>query len=395
MSTSTEQAQFEALLVKAQSLKPYLIQTMDEANQLRQVPKATIDKFIEAGFFKMLQPKSFGGFEMNPKYFYDIVREIASACPSSGWVLSILGVHNWELALLPEQTQKEVWGEDTNTLIASSYMPVGKVEHVEGGYKVSGHWYFSSGCDHAEWAFLGGMAPPQKEGEGPALMSFLIPKADFSIDDDWHTTGLKASGSKGIIVKEAFIPTHRGHNFAEGFMCIGEGQKLNPSPIYKLPFGQVFTRAVSQPAIGAAQGALEAFLELNGSRVNSAGKDVSELPATTAAAADADYRISTAALKMQHGFDQQLEHIANGEDIPILMRAACIQDSAKGVLECLEASQSLLRNSGGRAVFNNNRVNLLTQDIMAISQHFMNESDKLCRSYGEQLLGKPNTNFFL
>ena len=386
---------FSELLEHAESLKPYLINNMAAANEARQVPKETIDKFIEAGFFKMLQPASFGGYEMNPKYFYDIVREISSACPSSGWVLSILGVHNWEIALLPEKTQQEVWGQNPNTLVASSYMPVGKIEHVEGGYKVSGHWYFSSGCDHAEWAFLGGMAPPQKEGEGPALMSFLIPKEDFDIDDDWHTTGLKASGSKGVIVKDAFVPHHRAHNFADGFMCVGEGQEINKNPIYKLPFGQVFTRAVSQPAIGAAQGALNAFVELNKERVNSAGQKAGELPATSSAAAEADYRISTAALKMQNGYDTQLKHIANGEEIPILLRASCIQDSTRGVQECLDASQQLLRQSGGRAVFKDNRVNLLTQDIMAISQHFMNEADKLCRSYGQQLMGAANTNFFL
>ncbi len=391
----TEQERFKLLIAKAKELKPYLIQAMPSANEARQVPKETIEKFIDAGFFKILQPASFGGYEMNPKYFYDIVREVASACPSSGWVLSILGVHNWEVALLPEQTQKEVWGDDENTLIASSYMPVGKVEHVEGGYKISGHWYFSSGCDHAEWAFLGGFAPPQEEGGNPSLMSFLIPKADFKIDDDWFTTGLKASGSKGIIVEDAFVPTHRGHNFADGFMCVGEGQKLNPNSIYKLPFGQVFTRAVSQPAIGAAQGALDAFIEINGERVNSAGGKVAELPATTNAAAEAEYRISTAALKMQYGYDQQLDYVERGEEIPILLRASCIQDSARGVVECLEATQQLLRNSGGRAVFADNRVNQLTQDITAISQHFMNEADKLCRGYGQQLLGAPNTNFFL
>ena len=390
-----EEVLFQSLFEKAQALKPYLIENMANANEARQVPKTTIDKFIEAGFFKMLQPAAFGGYEMNPKYFYDIVREIASACPSSGWVLSILGVHNWEIALLPEKTQLEVWGENPDTLVASSYMPVGKIAHVEGGYQVSGHWYFSSGCDHAEWAFLGGMAPPQKEGEAPALMSFLIPKADYNIDDDWHTTGLRASGSKAVIVDNAFVPSHRAHNFADGFMCVGEGQAINKNPIYKLPFGQVFTRAVSQPAIGAAQGALDAFVELNSARVNSAGQKAGELPATSAAAAEADYRISTAALKMQHGYDQQLDYIARGEAIPILLRASCIQDSTRGVQECLDASQQLLRQSGGRAVFNDNRVNLLTQDMMAIAQHFMNEADKLCRSYGQQLMGAPNSNFFL
>jgi 3-hydroxy-9,10-secoandrosta-1,3,5(10)-triene-9,17-dione monooxygenase len=393
--SNTHPALFEDLMNNAKALKPYLIETMPTANEARKVPEETIKRFIEAGLFRMLQPASFGGYEMNPKYFYDVVREVSSACPSSGWVLSVLGVHNWEVALLPEQTQREVWGEDDTTLICSSYMPVGKVERVDGGYTLSGHWYFSSGCDHSDWAFLGGMAPPENEGEGPALMSFLVPKADFKIDDDWHVSGLKASGSKGIIVEDAFIPSHRGHSFVDGFMCVGEGQKINKSPIYKLPFGQVFTRAVSQPAIGAAQGALDTYIQINNERVNSAGSKANELPATISAAANADYMISNAVVKMQKGFDDQLAMIDRGEELPTLMRSACIQDSARGVQDCLLATQELLRNTGGRAVFSDNRVNLLTQDIMAIAQHFMNESDKLCRSYGAHLMGGDNSNFFL
>lgn len=387
--------QYQILLERAKAMRPYLIETSPKANELRRVPDETIEKFKQAEFFKMLQPASFGGFEMNPKYFYDLVREVASACPSSGWVLSILGVHNWEIALLEQQTQEEVWGQDPNTLTCSSYMPVGQVSHVEGGYRVSGHWYFSSGCDHAEWAFLGGIAPPKNEGDAPGLMSFLIPKADFTIDDDWHTTGLRGSGSKGIIVDNAFVPSHRAHSFTDGFLCIGAGQALNPNPIYKLPFGQVFTRAVSQPAIGAALGALQAYQEINGARVNSAGSKVSELPATLSAAAHADYCIDTAVVKMHACYDKQLAQIEAGQALDIQQRAAAIQDSAKGVLDCVNATQDLLRNSGGRAVFSDNRVNMLTQDIMAINQHFMNEADKLCRAYGELLLGGENKNFFL
>lgn len=136
-------------------------------------------------------PNSGGVACRRPTYFYEAVRRLASACGSTGWISSIIGVHNWHLALFDQKAQDEVWGgDDPSVRVSSSYAPMGAGIVVDGGYLVSGAWQWSSGSEHASWAFLGG--PVIKDGRPVDFGSFLIPRTEYTIDDVWHVVGLKA-----------------------------------------------------------------------------------------------------------------------------------------------------------------------------------------------------------
>src|SRR5262249_55418105 len=147
----------EAVLDAVTELLPTLRDRAQEAEDARRISEETIKSLQETGFFKLLQPARYGGLEASPVDFYRGVRLIASACGSPGWVSSVLGVHPWQLALFDERAQDEVWGEDPTTLVSSSYAPMGRAKVVDGGFQFSGRWSFSSGCDHAQWVFLGGL----------------------------------------------------------------------------------------------------------------------------------------------------------------------------------------------------------------------------------------------
>lgn len=381
-------------LERARAMHATLLERRPEARELRRVPDQTIADFKAAGFFKMMQPARYGGYEMNPRYFYEVVFEIARACPSSGWVLSVLGVHNWQLGLLDDRAQQDVWGSDDNVLIASSYAPKGKVVPEEGGYRFSGQWQFSSGSDHSEWIFVGGMIPPANEDEVPGISSFLIPRSDYEIVDDWFTTGLQGSGSKQLVVKDAFVPSYRVHGFDEGFRCESPGQQVNTNPIYKLPFGQVFVRAVSMPAVGATQGALDAYCDYNANRLNSVGMQAKEFPASQSAGAEARSVISTCRLKMANAYDTLLDKATRGEAYSDLERAEFRYDAARSVDDCVKAVQQLLANSGGSAIYQGNRVNEIFQDMLAFRQHAANQPDSGAKNVGAVLFGQPNMDMF-
>ena len=385
----------DQLLKQAAELRESLRSRQLSANADRKVPDESIQELKQAGFFRMLQPKSFGGYEHSPQDFYQVAMEVARGCPSTGWVLSVVGVHSWQLALFPEQAQRDVWGDNPDSLISSSYMPCGKVTRVEGGYRLSGHWQFSSGCDHCDWVFVGAVIPPQNEQEPPMLHTFLVPNSDYRIDDDWHTSGLKASGSKGIVIDDVFVPGHRVHSFMDGFLCQSPGHALNDNPIYKLPFGQVFVRAVSAPSIGAAQGAIDLYCDYNSQRVNSSGVKATALPSALLAAAQAQSAVTTAQLKLQHAYDCQLANIAEGVETPMITRAEFKYDSAQTVSDCLAAVQNLLANSGGRAIYSDNPINLILQDMIAFRQHAMNDNDKPAKGLGALMFGDEVQDLFL
>src|SRR6185437_5110200 len=171
-------------------LLPVLRERAQEAEDGRSVPAESIKALAEAGFFRLLQPARFGGIEADPVTFYEAVRMIASACGSTGWVASVIGVHAWQLALFPPAAQDEVWGDDPATRMSSSYAPTGRAQVTDGGYRLAGRWSFSSGCVHATWVLLGGIVT-DAEANPIDFRTFLLPISDYRIDDVWDTVGLR------------------------------------------------------------------------------------------------------------------------------------------------------------------------------------------------------------
>ena len=172
----------QAVIAGITELLPVFRQRAQEAEDGRVVPAESVKALAETGFFRLLQPASFGGLEADPVTFFTAVRLIASACGSTGWVASVVGVHPWQLALFPPQAQQDVWGVDPATRMSSSYAPTGKAKQVDGGYRLDGRWSFSSGCDHASWVLLGGIVT-NDEGQPVDFCTFLLPASDYVIDD--------------------------------------------------------------------------------------------------------------------------------------------------------------------------------------------------------------------
>jgi 3-hydroxy-9,10-secoandrosta-1,3,5(10)-triene-9,17-dione monooxygenase len=259
----------QAVLDGIRDLLPTIRERADEAERLRVVPEASIKEIEETGFFRMLQPRRFDGLESDPVDFYSAVRDIASACGSTGWVSSVLGVHPWQVALFAEDAQQAVWGSDTNVRLSSSYAPTGKATLTDGGYTLSGKWSFSSGCDHATWVLLGGLVF-NAEGNVVDFKTFMVPRENYRIDDVWNVVGLRGTGSNDIIVEDVFIPEAFTLSMSETGQCKGPGQEQNTSNLYKLPFHSIFTTTICTPIIGMAYGAYNEHVDMQQKRVRAA-----------------------------------------------------------------------------------------------------------------------------
>src|SRR6266571_1430571 len=217
----------EAYLDRVRALLPALRERASYAEELRRLPEETFNDFQEAGLFRCIQPKRWEGYELDPETFYQAIVEVSAVCGSSGWILGVVGVHNWHMALFPPQAQEDVWGEDTGVQLSTSLAPTGTVERVEGGYRLSGRWSFSSGCDFCRWAVLGGIVPPAESGAPPDPRVFLVPRADYRIEDNWHVTGLCGSGRKDVVVEDAFVPEYRTHSYLDAFHLRHPGTAIN------------------------------------------------------------------------------------------------------------------------------------------------------------------------
>src|SRR6202047_2206977 len=245
----------------------------------------------QSGLFRVLQPKRWGGYEMDLHTFYEVQFALAQRDMSSAWIYGVSGVHPWFMALLEDKAAQEVWGSDPSTLFGSSLMAPGKALALPGGYGLAGRWKYASGCSHCEWALLGALVVGDA-GAAPEGRIFLLPRAHCEAIDTWEGCGLQATGSWDIVVDDVVVPAHRSQSMLDNFLLKGPGQSINTASLYRLPFGQIFVRGISTAALGALQGMLNAFLDYGKTRATRAGGRSAENPfaqllcAETAAAID-------------------------------------------------------------------------------------------------------------
>jgi 3-hydroxy-9,10-secoandrosta-1,3,5(10)-triene-9,17-dione monooxygenase len=395
-SQTDTQVTAEQLIERARAMVPTLAERAARAEREMGVPPETIAEFQQAGFFRVLQPKRYGGYEMAPEVFYEIQMALAEGCMSSAWVYGVVAVHNWQIALFDERAQEEVWGRDSSVLASSTYMPVGKVTEAEGGFRLSGHWAFSSGSEHCEWVLLGALVPP-KNGEGaPEYRTFLLPRADYKIVRNWEVLGLRGTGSHDIIVEDAFVPDYRTHKSKDGFMCESPGNRINSSPLYRLPFAQIFVRAVSTSSIGALQGAINVFLKTAPGRVSSnTGQKATEDTGAQLACADAQAAVDEMKTILFRNFRVMMDAARDGTPLPIKTRVQYRYHSAAVAERCASHVSRLLRYCGGKGIYLSNPLTRIFLDVHAARSHVANNIDPFGRNYGGILLGRDNTDFFI
>jgi 3-hydroxy-9,10-secoandrosta-1,3,5(10)-triene-9,17-dione monooxygenase len=316
--------------------------------------------------------------------------EVGAACGSSGWILGVVGVHNWHLALFPPAAQKDVWGDDPSTQLSTGLAPTGTLERVDGGFRLRGRWSFSSGCDYCQWAVLGGIVPPVKEGEPPDPRTFLVPRRDYTIEDNWHVMGLAGTGSKDLVVRDAFVPEYRTHSYWDAFHLRNPGAVLHDGPLYRLPLGIVFPNGLASPAIGVALGALDVFREQARTRVNVRDQTrVAEDPFTHFRLAESAAEVSAARDRLLSNFAEMMALARVGKEIPLTRRARYRWDAAKATDWSVRAVDRLFEASGGRGIFLDNPIQRAWRDVHAMRAHVGNNVERAAAVFGRSEFDLP------
>jgi len=378
----------QAVLDGVRDLLPTTRERADEAERLRVVPEASVKELEETGFFRLLQPKRFDGLESDPIDFYTAVRDIASACGSTGWVSSVVGVHPWQVALFADEAQQAVWGSDTTTRLSSSYAPTGKAVQTEGGFQLSGKWSFSSGCDHCQWVLLGGLVF-NAENQVVDFRTFMVPRESYQIIDVWHMVGLSGTGSNDIVVDDVFIPEAFTLSMGDTGRCFGPGQEQNTSDLYKLPFHSIFTNTITTPIIGMATGAYNEHVEMQQKRTRAAyiGEKASLDPYAAVRIARASSEIDAAWALLVNNIREEQDFVSKGEKIPLTTRLKVRRDQVLGSQRALDAIDSLFEASGGRALANGTYLQRAWRDAHAGRVHAANDPERALQMFGAHEFG--------
>jgi len=380
------------LISRARDMKAVLKERSASTEENRRVSDQTIEEFHRAGFFKILQPKRYGGYELPPQVLMDVIFEISSACGSTGWTLAVLALHQWEVQLLPERAMEDIWGQESDVLLSSAYAPTGTVEPAEGGFLLSGQWPYSSGCDHASWAIVGGLRMPEGEGEAPVHCGFFIPREDFTIIDDWRTMGLAGTGSKTLKLDKAFVPQYRHHPI----FGAAPPAPADASAIYKIPFGLVFVDALASTVHGIAQGVLDQYVERNQSRLGAMDRSkYADSPDVHRYIAETEYAIRTATALRTGNQQLAFDAAANGCDLSIMQKARHLWEAGKSAHSVTEAINKLYAISGAHTIFEGDSLQRAYRDCQAGVTHMAFNFNAHGRNYGAMKMGHPNSLTFI
>ena len=383
------------VIERARAMIPRLAERARAAEDALMVPRETVAEMQEAGFFKVLQPKRWGGYEMDPRVFYTVQMALAEGCMATAWIYGVIGVHNWQIPLFPEQAQIDVWGQDPTTLTASTYMPTGKAEPVEGGYNFSGRWSWSSGSQHCEWILLGGLLP-KKDGSGVLEhCTFLLPKADFKIIENFDVLGLRATGSHDIEVTNAFVPAHRTHRTNDHSDAGCPGRAVNPGWLYRIPFTQVFQRAVSSACLGATDAAINSFRARCASFVGKHGAKTAEDVNSQLAVTEAMMMSDSAKLVLYRNFQRIVDCAKNGTVMDVEERLLQRAQASQVPKKCAEAINEIMRACAAGGVYKTNPIERTFRDLHVARGHIANNSDAYARAHGAVMLGLPNADAFV
>src|SRR5262245_49956877 len=373
------------IIARAQALVPTLAARSLEGRRARRIADETIADMQRSGLFRVLQPKRWGGYEMDLNTFYDVQLALAEGDMSAAWIYGVSGVHPWFMALLDDRAAQEVWGRDTSTLICSSLMPAGRATATDGGFRLGGQWKYASCCEHCDWALLGAMVAT--DGGPPEGRIFLMPRTDYRRVDTWRLSGLQGTGSWDVIVDDAFAPAYRSQSMLDNFQLKGPGQALNTSSLYRLPFGQIFVRGISTAALGALQGLLNALVDYSKTRVTRAGGRSAENPfvqllcAETAAAVDEMKTILHRNFRNLHAFAER------GENPPLEERLRYKFQSTAVTERCTLLAARIFKATGAAGLLEDLPFGGVLDDLMAARQHISNQFEYVGSSWGGVMFG--------
>lgn len=372
-------------LAAARALAPMLKAQRLAAIAARRLPEETFGALVKAGMFKLIQPKAFGGAELPYGSHVAVTAELSKACGAAGWVAGVVNTHHWMLGKFDPRLQAEIWGEDPDTVSCSAFaFAHAKAEAVEGGYRVSGRWLYSSGSNNTAWAMV---SMPITTDDGKPMRAFaLLPKSDYRVLDNWNAAGLAGSGSHDLEATDIFVPKYRTLGFDWMDRPDAPGHAVNTGSCYRLPtFGPINLTCIG-PAIGLAQSALDNFLGTLRERKNAFGAKVAEFQSLQLRVSESSAEID-AALAIAEKTVAMLQAAAAASGLSKEQNLKLQRDAAYIGKLCSSAVARLADAQGAGGLAADNLVNIAQADLKGALSHLTMGWDANATPYGKFLLG--------
>ncbi|HZU89680.1 MAG TPA: acyl-CoA dehydrogenase family protein [Stellaceae bacterium] len=374
------------LLQRARALIPRLADRAPAAAAARQLPQETIADYRAAGILRILQPRRFGGRQGRFSLFSQIVEELTYGCASSAWVYAVLAEHQWIIACYPEAAQIDVWGEDPEAVASSSLAPRAAARRVAGGWRLSGRYPFSSGCDHAQWAIIGAFLG--EAGDPRHIAYVLVPLAEIEIVDDWQPLGLAGTGSRSLVLHDVFIPEHRSVMVGDLYAGTPPGRLVHPDyPLLRAPRGFLVPYSLPPVCIALGCRALDLVCTALAGRVSRGVTRVADSEIVQMAVGEAAAAIDAATLLLYTGRRSSAEAVNSGREIGEEEVLRARRDMTYAQHQVGWALERLCEVAGARWVYETDPLQAIRRDVMTLLTHHAASRQAAMVPYGRLLLG--------
>ena len=376
------------LVARARELHPLLAANASQGETDRRVVEESIKALTDAGLFKIAVPRRYGGYETSVRTMLEVSAAVAEADGGTAWVVTLVNVCNWLVGLFPQQAQDDVFGSDPGTLVSGVLAPTSTAVKVDGGWRVTGKWFYNSGSWHATWAGLG-IPVTDAGGEVVSQGVALIPRTDLSLEETWFVAGMKSSGSNCLIADDVFVPGHRVLLMPPAIGGDYPTEHAVTEPFYRSAFVPVLALVLVGPQLGLGQAALDYVIG------KAAKKPVSYTFFTTQAesvgfqlqVAEAARLLDTARLHAFRAAGDIDQAAARGE-YPDLLTRARIRSDTGYVAECVTRAVDILLYAHGAGSFADvSPLQRIWRDSATAARHAVVSPQVSYEVYGKALLG--------
>jgi alkylation response protein AidB-like acyl-CoA dehydrogenase len=380
------------LVARARALGPLLAANASQGESDRRVVEESIQALTDAGLFKISVPRRYGGYETSVRTMLEVSAALGEADGGTAWVLTLVNVCNWMVGMFPQRAQDDVFGADPGALVSGVLAPTSTAVKVDGGWRVTGKWFYNSGSWHATWAGLG-IPITDAEGEVVNQGLALIPRDDLGLEDTWFVAGMKSSGSNCLVADDVFVPEHRVVLVPPAILGQYPSEHLATEPLYRSALVPVLSLVLVGPQLGMGQAALDYVIS------KAAKKPVSytfftaqsESTGFQLQIAEAARLLDTARLHAFRAADDIDQAAARGEYPDFLTRARVRSDTGY-VAECVTRAIDILLFAHGAGSFADvSPLQRIWRDSATAARHAVVSPQVSYEVYGKALLGVEDT----
>ncbi|HET8643732.1 MAG TPA: acyl-CoA dehydrogenase family protein [Pseudonocardiaceae bacterium] len=391
-----ENTQVDKLASRAAELVPLLKANAAWTEENRRLHEECIEAMGDAGIFKMRVPKRYGGYEVDARTLVDVFSQLGRGCGSTSWNAAVWSITGWIACMFSDEAQDEVFSTP-DARVCGTLSPSAMAAPADGGVVINGKWGFISGALHSHWQVLVSVLITPDGSQPPMPIFALAPLSQLTIVDDWHTTGLRGTGSVSTVAQDLFVPQHRVLPLPLALQEQYLSKANAGSPIYRQPL--LPTAAVTSvgTAVGLAKAACEAFLErLPDKKITYTGYEkAAEAPVMHLRVAEATMLADDAEFHAKRLAGVIDGKSASGDAWTLTERARARADMARACHLGREAADMLASASGGSSVYSNVPIQRIARDLQTINLHALMNPTTNYELYGRVLCDQPPNTLYI